>query len=179
MERATLTSLYPQCDVTISYDTELWQGMLPDVEAFVTELVRVTLAHTGLGKVIRHCEVSCILSTNNTVQALNAEYRNQDKPTNVLSFPVYVLFPDNYQALIEEKEVVLGDVLLAYETVKHEADTQHISFRHHVAHLIVHGVLHLLGYDHIEDEDAHIMEALEIVILQQFGIENPYSVIEN
>ncbi len=110
------------------------------------------------------------------VRALNARYRGKDAPTNVLSFPVAgpivgpVVGPDG-----EGETRPLGDIVLARETVMREAAEQAVDFSHHVTHLIVHGVLHLLGYDHGVDVEAEEMEALEIEILFELGIDNPYA----
>ena len=106
-------------------------------------------------------EVSVVLAEDEAVRELNKTYRLTDKPTNVLSFP-------------SEEAGELGDIILAYETVKKEAEDAEISFLHHTLHLIVHGFLHLFGYDHEEDENAHHMETMEIQILKKRGIANPY-----
>lgn len=106
-------------------------------------------------------EVSIVLTDDQKMQALNKEFRHQDKPTNVLSFPS------------EEKEE-LGDIILAYETVHKEASEAEIFPLHHTLHLIVHGFLHLLGYDHDTEEAAQEMETLEIQILETLNISNPY-----
>jgi probable rRNA maturation factor len=105
-------------------------------------------------------DVSVVLADDAFVQDLNRTYRGKNKPTNVLSFP-----GDNDE---------LGDVLLAYETVKKEASEQGKRFADHAAHLVVHGCLHLLGYDHERARDAEKMEALEVRILRQLGVLNPY-----
>ncbi len=106
-------------------------------------------------------EVSVVLTDDEAVRELNKTYRHKDKPTNVLSFP-------------SEETGELGDIILAYETVKKEAEETGISFLHHTLHLIVHGFLHLLGYNHEENEEAHRMETMEIQILKKRGIANPY-----
>ncbi len=106
-------------------------------------------------------EVSVVFTDDKEVQGLNKKFRHQDKPTNVLSFPS------------EEKEE-LGDIILAYETVQKEAVESGISLLHHTLHLIVHGFLHLLGYDHEKEEAAEKMETLEIQILESLNIANPY-----
>jgi len=98
---------------------------------------------------------------------LNNEFRNESAPTNVLSFPVGTL-----EEL--EGEFYLGDIFLGYETIKSEALKQDILVRDHVLHLIVHGILHLLGYDHQEEHQAHIMEQKEVLILSFFNIPDPY-----
>ena len=106
------------------------------------------------------------------VRDLNARYRGKDAPTNVLSFPAagHVVGPDG-----ESETRPLGDLVLARETVMREADEQAVDFSHHVTHLIVHGVLHLLGYDHGVDAEAEEMEALEVEILFELVIKNPYT----
>jgi probable rRNA maturation factor len=115
------------------------------------------------------------LFTNNAeVHALNAEWRGKDKPTNVLSFPML----DRAELLAltpEGPPELLGDIVLALETCQREADDKGISLEHHTTHLIVHGLLHLAGYDHeTSPEDARIMELLEIKALAQMGIADPY-----
>ena len=114
-------------------------------------------------------ELSVVLADDNFIQGLNKQYMGKDKPTNVLSFPQYEDFQE-----IEEEMGHLGDIVLAFETVEREAVERDISFQDHLMHLVAHSVLHLLGYDHIEDEDAALMQAAEVKILEQFEIENPY-----
>lgn len=111
-------------------------------------------------------------SDDRAVQALNARYRGKDAPTNVLSFPAAETAA---AALAPGQPWPLGDIVLARETVLREAADQGIDFAAHTTHLIVHGVLHLLGYDHVIDRDAEEMEALEIEILAELGIGNPYT----
>lgn len=181
MERAAIKSLYPRCNVTITHDSNEWFVLLPHIKEMIEELVHIALSNTSIGKAVKQCEVSVILSTDDVLRALNKEYRDKDKPTNVLSFPSYVLMPDAYDALLEikEQEIVLGDVLLALETIQKEAEEQDIALNEHVAHLMVHGILHLLGYDHMEEEEAVNMERLEGRILKQYGLSDPYEVTEN
>lgn len=103
-------------------------------------------------------------------QALNNEYRGKDKPTNVLSFPFE--WPEGLPA--DALTPMLGDLAICAAVVQHEAQQQHKSADAHWAHMIIHGVLHLLGYDHIEDADAETMETLEIELLAGLGYANPY-----
>ncbi|MDC9714770.1 MAG: rRNA maturation RNase YbeY [Gammaproteobacteria bacterium] len=103
----------------------------------------------------------------NEMQNLNKTYRNQDKPTNVLSF--------SSDLPTEIDETILGDVVICSAVVREEAKMQNKAFDDHLAHMAVHGVLHLLGYDHIKENEAQAMEALEIKILQKLDIENPYT----
>ena len=120
--------------------------------------------------------LALVFADNDTVKKLNYDWRGQDKATNVLSFPADLppvaghQLPQNPPGMA----LHLGDVILAYETVIAEAQAQHKSPAHHTAHLVMHGVLHLLGYDHESDLDAHEMENLEILLLNYFGIGNPY-----
>lgn len=109
--------------------------------------------------------VSVALSSDANVALLNERFRGKSKPTNVLSFPAGVGSPEGQ----------LGDIILALETVEREAREQDIPFPHHVQHLVVHGVLHLLGYDHETTADAERMEAIEIAILSKLGVTNPYT----
>lgn len=99
-------------------------------------------------------------------QALNRDYRGQDKPTNVLSFP--------FEAPPGIELPLLGDLVVCRQVVEQEANAQQKPLMDHWAHLIVHGCLHLLGFDHIKDDEAQIMEAKEVVLLAQLGINNPY-----
>lgn len=99
-------------------------------------------------------------------QTLNREYRGKDKSTNVLSFPFDA--PDGLDIDL------LGDLVICAAVVRNEAEQQGKALQHHWAHMIIHGTLHLLGYDHINDADADIMEGLEIDILSQLGIDDPY-----
>ena len=118
--------------------------------------------------------VSIFLASDEEVHALNREWRQRDKPTNVLSFPM--LTRDELLALAPDgPPVMLGDLALAYETCTREAVDKGISLEDHAAHLMVHGLLHLAGYDHeISTEDAEHMEALEVKALAQLGIADPY-----
>ena len=117
------------------------------------------------------------LSDDEAVHKLNKEFRGMDKPTNVLSF---ANLDDDFfwDTLDEVEEAELGDIILAYETLVREANEKGISVYAHYCHLLVHGFLHLLGFDHQEDDEAEEMENLEIDILASFSIDNPYKDIE-
>lgn len=111
----------------------------------------------------------CIRIVNrDEIRELNAKYRKQDKPTNVLSFPADLPFE------IQQDLHMLGDIIICSEVIQAEAEEQGKPCEAHWAHMIVHGTLHLLGYDHITDEDAKNMESLEINILNKLGFNNPY-----
>ena len=132
------------------------------------------LAETVLGAALENsgfaidgpCEISVLLTDNRSQQALNREWRGKDKPTNVLSFPA--LEAD------DPIEGLLGDISLAYETLVAEADDLEKPFEHHFAHLLVHGMLHVLGYDHETEDEALAMEARETDIMGLLGYPDPY-----
>lgn len=146
---------------------------LPDWEELpvraASALAQVTpeLAHPRLS-------ASILFADDAEVHALNAEWRGKDKPTNVLSFPM--LEREELLALTDDgPPELLGDIVLALETCQREADEKGLSLEHHATHLIVHGLLHLAGYDHeTSPEDARAMETLEIKALALLGIADPY-----
>jgi len=119
-------------------------------------------------------EISLRFVDDETIRDLNRDYRGKDSPTNVLSFPMMeqqeLLAPP-----LPGSEMLLGDIVIAYETTQREARTQDKLLAAHVTHLIVHGALHLLGYDHENDEDADAMEDLERTILASLGLPDPYA----
>jgi probable rRNA maturation factor len=141
-----------------------WEALsLEDLCETVLTAVRDETSDPRLSK-----SVSALFTDDRTVAALNSEWRGKDGPTNVLSFPAEPIpgLPDDMQPL--------GDVALASGVCAREAAEKQASFHDHTAHLLVHGLLHLLGYDHVEDEDAERMEDLERRILQRLGIADPY-----
>lgn len=112
-------------------------------------------------------ELSIVLTDDDTIRALNRQWRGQDKPTNVLSFPA--------PAVGSAQQRLLGDIVIAYQTTAREAKADGKALADHVSHLAVHGLLHLLGFDHETDADAEVMEREERRILQQLGIADPYA----
>jgi len=143
-----------------------WQA-LADRVAAVTCQVAPELTNPRLS-------VSLLLTNDAEVHALNRQWRDRDKPTNVLSFPM--LARDELLALESEgPPALLGDLALGHETCAREAQEKEIPLQHHAAHLMIHGFLHLAGYDHVDsDEKAEAMEALEIAGLAKLGIPDPY-----
>ena len=118
--------------------------------------------------------VSALFTNDAHVHELNREWRGRDKPTNVLSFPMLER-ADLLDLAPEGPPVLLGDLALAYETCAREAEEKGVPLDHHAAHLIIHGLLHLAGHDHVHsDEEAEAMEALEIRALAKMGIKDPY-----
>jgi len=132
-------------------------------------------AFPDLAAAERAVELSVVLTSDAEVQALNAEWRGKDKPTNVLSFP-QAEAKALAGAAAPGPELMLGDIVLARETCEREAKEKTIPLRDHAAHLMVHGTLHLLGYDHLEDRAAEDMEARETRALAKLGIADPYEV---
>lgn len=114
-------------------------------------------------------EVNLLFCDDARIKELNRDFRGKDKPTNVLSFPG----PETFDG-----PVALGDIALARETILREAVEQAKTAENHLRHMIVHGVLHLLGFDHEEDDEAEEMEAMEIAILARLGVENPFLTME-
>jgi probable rRNA maturation factor len=133
-------------------------------------------AYPDLASSERRLEISIALTGDKQVRALNAKWRGKDKPTNVLSFPM-VDERDLGKANVAGAELLLGDIILARGTCESEAAEKGVSVEDHAMHLMVHGTLHLLGYDHEDDRDAADMEAREVRALARLGIKNPYEVI--
>lgn len=115
-------------------------------------------------------ELSLVLTDDASIREINAQWRNKDKPTNVLSFPAFEI------AAGDAPGAMLGDIIIARETVEREALEEQKTFDQHLHHMIVHGLLHLLGYDHEDEEEAEEMEGLEREILHALAIPDPYTV---
>ncbi len=122
-----------------------------------------------------NCSVNLLLTDNNTIKQLNRDFRNIDKSTNVLSFP-QMNPKDNNKPLSQLKDMNIGDLAMSYDVILNESKLFNKPFFDRCTHLFVHGVLHLLGMDHIEEDEREKMESLEIKILEYFGIKNPYFV---
>ena len=153
-------------DSSRSWD-ELVRGA---AEAAIAESAFPQLATTE-----RPVEISVLLTGDDKIRELNVEYRQKDKPTNVLSFPM--TDPDDLRhTSVAGPELLLGDIILARGVCEAEATQKGMSVDQHASHLVVHGTLHLLGYDHHGDEEAADMEAREIRALARLGIPNPYEV---
>ena len=164
-------------------DVELTVGGQWDVAAFgqtqvekaVDAAVKVA-HHSALADPPIPVSVSIKLSDNDEVHALNREWRDKDKPTNVLSFPM--LDEEELDALdageFISPEIMLGDIILAHEICAAEAAEKGIPLADHATHLVIHGMLHLFGYDHVNGDDGEAMEALEVKALASMGLHNPY-----
>jgi probable rRNA maturation factor len=150
-----------------------------DWEALANRAVCAAIERTPQGEWLTHpavIEVAVRLTSNDEVQSLNRQYRVKDAPTNVLSFPmVQADLLDTVTSNSDDGEVLLGDIVLAYDVCVAEAGEKGISLDAHATHLIVHGTLHLLGHDHGDDAAAEAMEGLERDALASLGIADPYA----
>ena len=149
--------------VEISRNSEGWPDSL---DARAEQAVREALQQSR-ATVTGAAELSIVLTDDEQQRALNRDWRGIDKSTNVLSFPQIEPFGP--------VEGLLGDVLLARETLEREAVDLGVSFEDHFTHLMVHGFLHILGYDHMDDDEALVMESLETQILASLGVADPYA----
>jgi probable rRNA maturation factor len=147
-------------------------------ESLVRKAAAAAIAESAfpqLNESSRHVELSVRLADDERVRELNAHWRGKDKPTNVLSFPMAEAY--ELEAADEEgPAIMLGDIILAHGVCASEADAKGVSFTDHATHLLVHGTLHLLGYDHMADADAADMESREARALKRLGIANPYEI---
>ncbi|VBB69861.1 Metal-dependent hydrolase YbeY, involved in rRNA and/or ribosome maturation and assembly [invertebrate metagenome] len=167
-----LSSTFPRITIDVRFETLQWLEKLRKAEELCCVAARTAVIEGGrhpLSLPGEGVELTVVLTDDSRIKTLNCIYRGQDKPTNVLSFPA-----------LEEpsflgEALALGDILVALQTTLREAEQQAIPFADHFCHLVVHGALHLLGYDHQESDAAETMERLEARILAQLGIENPYA----
>lgn len=159
-------SALPQTEVLVT--AECWQAE-PEAEAVIHRAIEAAaeIADADTGD----AELAVMLTDDGGIRTLNGNWRGIDKPTNVLSFPALQPVGD----VSDDMPRMLGDIAIAYETTRREADEEDKPFDHHLSHLAVHGFLHLVGYDHEKDDDAEAMETLEREILAQLGIPDPYA----
>jgi len=154
-----------------------------DWEALATACAAAAIQRTpfaALAATPASIEIAVRMTDDDEVRVLNRDYRQKDKPTNVLSFPMIQSdLIESVTANSDDGEVLLGDIVLARGMCEREAAERDISVEHHAQHLIVHGVLHLLGYDHQGDAEAEGMEAIERDALASLGIADPYPVTED
>lgn len=154
----------------IAVDLHVEAGEWPpesELRALVCGVVDVAAAKLPAGS-RRGGELSLLFTDDAHIRALNLRYRNFDRATNVLSFPAAALNDAGFGAL-------LGDIVVASETVRREAKSQGLTIRAHLTHLILHGLLHILGYDHEDEAEAAAMERLETAVLGDLGIADPYA----
>lgn len=165
-------------DLTIAVQHGAWQQITPSFDDYTQKVCHTVLLHQWI-KLQQYCpaiqtqpiQIALVFTNSHEIKKLNKQFRGKDYATNVLSFAA-----DMEGLQSEIGEVILGDIIFAYEVIEQEAKEQNKYFIHHLTHMIVHGLLHLIGYDHIEDVDAEIMEKIECEILSLFNISNPYLV---
>ena len=153
--------------------SDCWQSE-PDAEAVIQRAVATAaeIVDASLDVDLGEAELAVMLTDDAGIRTLNANWRGIDRPTNVLSFPA---LPPTGGRGPDDAPRMLGDIAIAYQTTRAEADDEQKPFDHHLSHLAVHGFLHLIGYDHEKDDDAKAMEILETEILAQLGIPDPYA----
>ena len=139
--------------VCVNFNDKRWKKYNIDFEK---------IANAVVGSKYKNAEVSITLTDDTEIHALNKTYRDMDKPTNVLSFEL-------------GDDILLGDIYISLDTVMREARDAGISVAEHTAHMVVHGMFHLLGYDHLTDKQARVMEGKEVKVLKKLGFKNPYA----
>jgi len=159
----------PNIEIDITIQEECWNDAINDIDNLIREAISTAL-HNHINA-LESVEISIVLADDHIIQELNKAYREKDMPTNVLSFPMSEP-KDLKKPLIPFCS--LGDIILAYETITREAKEQNKRLSDHFTHMLVHGCLHLLHYDHIDNDEAEVMEKQEITLLAQLGIKNPY-----
>ena len=157
----------PMTEVLVVADC--WRSE-PDAEAVIQRALAA--AAETVDADVGDAELAVMLTDDAGIRTLNRNWRGIDKPTNVLSFPALQPRGERH---VDDAPRMLGDIAIAYETTRREADEEQKPFDHHLSHLAVHGFLHLIGHDHEKDREAETMEALEREILSQLGIPDPYA----
>jgi probable rRNA maturation factor len=160
-----MTSLRPRIDLSLRCDHAGWKPLAPQ-RAVIRAAIRAALEAPPV-RPTDGAELSILLTGDEAMRVLNRDWRGKDKPTNVLSFPAA-------PAISIARSPVLGDIALSFETMAREAQEEMKPLEHHLAHLVIHGLYHLLGDDHETPEEAGLMEARETAALARMGIPDPY-----
>lgn len=166
-------------NLNVSIEEKKWEDELSDIiptsETVLAQTIDCIRSYPDISFLNseKPISINLALSNDDEVQKLNAEFRNMDKPTNVLSF-ANIDDPEFEEEIKFCDEIELGDIIIALETMQREAKEKNISLHDHFCHLLTHGILHLSGFDHMNDEEAEEMESLEIKILSKLNIKNPY-----
>jgi len=165
-----------RAEIDLALDDPAWLDSLPAAEAVARRAAAAALEAAGPGP---RLAMALVLADDGRLQELNRAWRGIDRPTNVLSFPVEDRMPGEAPGLPPgqppEVAVELGDVVIASGVTMREAIEAGCPPEFHLSHLVVHGALHLLGYDHEDDDDAEVMEAMERAILARLGVPDPYA----
>lgn len=162
-------------DMVVNHDA--WEETGIDLDDFAEDVIALALSMAEMPPSLkdREIEVCVVLTDDSEIHALNRDFRGMDKPTNVLSFANLDSDSAADELAMEDMPFALGDVIIAWDTMQREAIDLNRKFEDHLRHMLVHGTLHLLGYDHMNDEEAAVMEGLEIRILEKMSVENPYA----
>ena len=157
-----------------------WEQEISDISSLSSQVMETVVSYVKDNEEIDFLSsdkpliVNLSLSNDTEIHTLNRDFRQMDKPTNVLSF-ANIDDPEFTSEINYSDEIELGDIIIALETMQREAAEKNISLQNHFCHLLTHGLLHLLGFDHQEDDEAEYMEDFEVKILQQLNIANPYT----
>ena len=169
----------PNIDIKFNIEEEKWleydNNIVKNITIFLKEISKKIEINLLKGSI--DIEISILLTNNNQIRKLNQNYRQKHKATNILAFPLYDINLRNNKNISEylfDNNLMLGDLVLSLEYIKNESVEQDKNFDHHLKHLLLHGLLHLIGYDHIDNNDRKTMEELEINILKEFNIKDPY-----
>jgi probable rRNA maturation factor len=150
----------PEIELSLQVEHAAWKRAWPRASKDIGELLAAARVRASFPRGLKTGVVAVVLANDKRLQGLNFQFRGKDKPTNVLSFP--------------EADEPFGGLAMAYGTIRRESREQEKSFINHSKHMILHGFLHLLGHDHQKPTEARLMEHLEIAILSDLGIPNPY-----
>ena len=161
--------------VALTVASTAWQDAFEALEPLASRIVRATLDEAAAVPWLKAGEVSLLLTDDEEIRALNAAYRSRDRATNVLSFPGLDLVDGQTPTIPPPGLAMLGDIVISFERLAEEALAEKKGLIDHFAHLLVHGTLHLLGYDHGDDAQAQVMEGLETDILKTLGFSAPYA----
>ena len=162
-------------NIDLCIHDSIWNKHLKLLEPKIIEVTNYVIKKLKINTISSGIELCIILANDKEIRKINCKHRGKDKSTNVLSFPTNEIDLNNLSVLVSKKQLLpLGDIILSYDTITKEHTERNISFHNHFLHLLVHGLLHLLGFDHEITRDAKNMENLEIAILRQFGINSPY-----
>lgn len=160
--------------VVLTVAAQEWRDAIDNLEERSAGILRATLQRSTATPWARQGEVSLLLSDDGELRDLNRHYRQRDQPTNVLSFPNVDFNEGKALSSAPPGQALLGDIVMSFQRLSAEAGERKKPLLDHYAHLLVHGTLHLLGYDHLEDEQALVMEKMEENILLDLGMAHPY-----
>lgn len=166
-------------ELNLTIEEPGWEEAIPDLQKLSQEIMEKTISYVTAHEDINFLQsgktvcINLALSNDEEIHELNAKFRQIDKPTNVLSFAN--IDDEHFESEIDDSKVIeLGDIIIALQTMQKESAEKDIPLSNHFCHLFAHGLLHLLGFDHIEDDEAEYMEDFEVQILKTMNIANPY-----